>query len=124
MLEALSRVVDERIGPRLAGTVHQNSDGACEVLTVIRDPERARDLLRRRCAQWALMVRAALRPDGERFALGSVWTTSDRCPVPVWRLRRCTQTPHRGGRPAAALPVRAQRVARSPATRTYLHCLC
>ncbi|MFJ6509277.1 hypothetical protein [Streptomyces sp. NPDC091879] len=77
-LEALRRVVDDQIGPRSPGAIYQNSDGAFEVLSVIRDPERARGLLTRRGAQWALIVRDVLRPAGEPFVVGSVWTTSDR----------------------------------------------
>jgi hypothetical protein len=77
ILEALRRVVDDQIGPRLPGAIYQNVDGAFEVLALVRDPERARTLLRRRAAQWALIVKDVLRPDGEPFAIGSVWTTSD-----------------------------------------------
>ncbi|MGW2706903.1 hypothetical protein [Streptomyces sp. NPDC001340] len=76
-LEALRRIVDEQIGPRAKGTIYQNSDGAFEVLSVIRDPQRARELLKRRCAQWAVIIRDVLRADGEPFAVGSVWTDSD-----------------------------------------------
>jgi hypothetical protein len=76
-LEALRRVVDEQIGPRDTGAIYQNSEGAFEVLAVVRDPQRARELLKRRCAQWALIVKDVLRPGGEPFAIGTVWTTSD-----------------------------------------------
>jgi hypothetical protein len=75
--EALRRVVDEQIGPRSEGAIYQNQDGAFEVIAVVRDPEHAGELLRRRCAQWALIVKDVLRPGGEPFAIGSVWTTSD-----------------------------------------------
>ncbi|MGC4986622.1 hypothetical protein ACLQ18_39535 [Streptomyces sp. DT193] len=77
ILEAFRRVVDDQIGPRREGAIYQNVDGAFEVLSVIRDPERARGLLKRRSAQWALIVRDVLRPGGEPFAIGTVWTTSD-----------------------------------------------
>jgi hypothetical protein len=80
-LEALRRIVDEQIGPRARGTIYQNSDGAFEVLSVIRDPQRARELLKRRCAQWVVIVRDVLRPDGEPFPVGSVWTDSDHLVV-------------------------------------------
>jgi hypothetical protein len=76
-LEALRRVIEEQIGPRRKGAIYQNSDGAFEVLALVRDPERARALLNRRCAQWALIVKDVLRPGAEPFAVGSVWTTSD-----------------------------------------------
>ncbi|WP_255345667.1 hypothetical protein [Streptomyces chartreusis] len=75
--EELRRVVDDQIGPRGLGAIYQNVSGAFEVLAVIRDPGRARELLKRRCAQWALIVRDVLRPDGEPFVIGDVWTTSD-----------------------------------------------
>jgi hypothetical protein len=78
ILEALRQVVEQQIGPRKPGAIYQNSDGAFEVLSVTRDPERARGLLRRRCAQWALIVRDVLRADAEPFVVGTVWTTSDR----------------------------------------------
>ncbi len=77
ILEAPRRGIDDQIGPRAMGAIYQNVSGAFEVLAVIRDPERARELLKRRCAQWALIVRDVLRPDGEPFAIGDVWTTSD-----------------------------------------------
>ncbi|MFM9681692.1 hypothetical protein [Streptomyces brasiliscabiei] len=76
-LETLRRAIDEQVGPRGKGAIYRNTDGAFEVLDLVRDPERARQLLNRRCAQWALIVRDVLRPDGEPFAIGSVWTTSD-----------------------------------------------
>ncbi|MCX4598339.1 hypothetical protein OG819_55370 [Streptomyces sp. NBC_01549] len=76
-LEGLRRVVEDQIGPRAKGTIYQNIDGAFEVLAVIRDPQQARELLKRRCAQWAVIVRDVLRADGEPFPVGSVWTDSD-----------------------------------------------
>ncbi|MEW2467897.1 hypothetical protein AB0919_23175 [Streptomyces sp. NPDC046994] len=79
--EALRRVVEEQIGPRTKGVIYQNCDGAFEVLSVILDPQQARELLKRRCAQWALIVREVLRPDGEPFPVGSVWTDSDHLVV-------------------------------------------
>ncbi|MFI9311374.1 hypothetical protein [Streptomyces triculaminicus] len=76
--EALRRVIDAQIGPRRPGAIYQNQAGAFEVLALVCDPEQARALLRRRCAQWALIVRDVLRPNAEPFVVGSVWTTSDR----------------------------------------------
>ncbi|MCL7430141.1 hypothetical protein [Streptomyces sp. YS415] len=76
-VEALRRVVDDQIGPRARGAIYQNVDGAFEVLAVIRDPERARALLGRRGAQWAVIVKDVLRPGAEPFAVCSAWTTSD-----------------------------------------------
>jgi hypothetical protein len=77
IVEALRRVVADQIGPRMPGAIYQNSDGAFEVLAVIRDREQARALLRRRSAQWAVIVKDVLRPGAEPFPVGSVWTTSD-----------------------------------------------
>ena len=76
--ELLRRVIDTQIGPRTEGTIYQNTDGAFLVLEAIRDPQRARELLGRRSAQWALIVRDVLRHDGRPFAVGSVWTTADQ----------------------------------------------
>lgn len=67
-----------QIGPRLAGAIYQNSDGAFEVLALITDPAEAARLLRRRAARFAVIVRDVLRADGQPFAVGSVWTDSDR----------------------------------------------
>jgi hypothetical protein len=69
--------VAEQIGPRLPGAIYQNVDGRYEVLAVIRDPREAAQLLRRDSARWAVIVRDTLRPDGQPFAVGSVWTDSD-----------------------------------------------
>ncbi|MFJ5212782.1 hypothetical protein ACIQPS_33650 [Streptomyces sp. NPDC091290] len=69
--------IADEIGPRQAGAIYQNIDGRFEVLTVITDPGEAASLLRRQGARWALIVRDTLRPDGQPFAIGSAWTTSD-----------------------------------------------
>lgn len=74
---ALAGSVDDQIGPRGTGAIYQNADGAFEVLALIRDPERARALLNRDCAQWALIVKDVLRPGAEPFVVGSFWTDSD-----------------------------------------------
>lgn len=76
-LEALRRVIDDQIGPRQPGAIYQTSDGAFEVIALIRDPKKARELLKRRCAQWALIVKDVLRPGAEPFVVGSAWTASD-----------------------------------------------
>ncbi|MET9497424.1 hypothetical protein [Streptomyces sp. NPDC006552] len=75
--EALERVIDAQIGPRGVGAIYRNSDGAFEVVAVVRDHAMAKGLLKRRCAQWALIVKDVLRADGEPFAVGSAWTNSD-----------------------------------------------
>ncbi|MEV4044248.1 hypothetical protein [Streptomyces sp. NPDC049744] len=69
--------VHDEIGPRLPGAIYSNVDGRFEVLALITNPTDAAQLLRRTAARWALIVRDTLRPDGDPFAVGSVWTTSD-----------------------------------------------
>ncbi|MFI1568351.1 hypothetical protein ACH4ZX_35935 [Streptomyces sp. NPDC020490] len=86
---ALPRTVDEEIGPRQPGAIYQNASGAFEVIALVRDPEKARELLKRGCAQWALIVKDVLRPGAEPFVIGSVWTTSDY----LVREGRTTYTP-------------------------------
>jgi hypothetical protein len=68
---------DQEIGPRRPGAIYQNVDGRFEVLALITNPAEATQLLRRSSARWAVIVRDTLRPDGQPFAVGSVWTTSD-----------------------------------------------
>ncbi|WRZ96400.1 hypothetical protein OHB54_46485 (plasmid) [Streptomyces sp. NBC_01007] len=81
--EELRSVVDQQIGPRRPGAIYQNSDGAFEVLSLVTEPVKAREMLRRRSAQFALVVRDVLRPDGQPFVIGSVWTDSDRLVRPA-----------------------------------------
>ncbi|GHB11948.1 hypothetical protein GCM10010330_77510 [Streptomyces tendae] len=69
--------VQDEIGPRLPGAIYANVDGRFEVLALITNPTDAAQLLRRAAARWALIVRDTLRPDGDPFVVGSVWTTSD-----------------------------------------------
>ncbi|WP_239590520.1 hypothetical protein [Streptomyces aureoverticillatus] len=69
--------VERGVGPRRPGAIYQNVDGRFEVLALITRPREAAALLRRDSARWALIVRDTLRPDGEPFAIGSVWTVSD-----------------------------------------------
>ncbi|WP_225638110.1 hypothetical protein [Streptomyces solaniscabiei] len=77
MQSIASLSVQEEIGPRLPGAIYSNSDGRFEVLALITDPAESAQLLRRTAARWALIVRDTLRPDGQPFVVGSVWTTSD-----------------------------------------------
>jgi hypothetical protein len=81
--EELRRVVDQQVGPRRPGAIYQNSDGAFEVLALVTEPATARDMLGRRSAQFALIVRDVLRPDGQPFVIGSVWSDSDRLVRPA-----------------------------------------
>ncbi|WP_079275081.1 hypothetical protein [Streptomyces phaeoluteigriseus] len=74
---ALPHSIDNEIGPRRPGAIYQNTDGRFEVLALITDPAAAAQLLRRDSAHWAVIVRDTLRPDGQPYAVGSVWTTSD-----------------------------------------------
>ncbi|MGW7671940.1 hypothetical protein ACWGJX_33295 [Streptomyces sp. NPDC054775] len=73
----LPRAVADEIGPRRPGAIYANVDGRFEVLALITDPAEAATLLRRTGARWAVIVRDTLRADGQPFAVGSVWTTSD-----------------------------------------------
>ena len=68
---------EQEIGPRRPGAIYQNTDGRFEVLALITNPREAAQLLRRGSARWAVIVRDTLRPDGQPYAVGSVWTTSD-----------------------------------------------
>ncbi|MEU6687719.1 hypothetical protein [Streptomyces sp. NPDC046832] len=68
---------DQEIGPRRPGAIYANQDGRFEVLALITNPGEATQQLRRDSARWAVIVRDTLRPDGQPFAVGSVWTTSD-----------------------------------------------
>lgn len=76
--EALSRVVAGQIGPRKPGVVYDNVDGAFKVLEVVTDPAEARRILKRRSAQFAVIVIDTLRPNAQEFPIGTVWTGSDR----------------------------------------------
>ena len=76
--EALSRVVADQIGPRRPGVVYDNVDGAFRVLDVITVPSEARRILRRRSAQFAVIVVDTLRENAQAFPVGTVWTGSDR----------------------------------------------
>lgn len=68
---------EQEIGPRRPGAIYQNVDGRFEVLALITNPREAAQLLRRGGARLAVIVRDTLRPDGQPYAVGSAWTTSD-----------------------------------------------
>ncbi|MFJ2745378.1 hypothetical protein ACIO3O_37610 [Streptomyces sp. NPDC087440] len=76
-LRSVQSTTAEEIGPRRPGAIYQTSQGQFEVLVLITDPGEAAQLLRRDAARWALIVRDVLRPDGQPYAIGDVWTTSD-----------------------------------------------
>jgi hypothetical protein len=76
--EALARVVADEIGPRRPGVVYDNTDGIFQVLEVVTDRSEARRILRRRAAQFAVIIRDVIREGAEPFAVGTVWTPSDR----------------------------------------------
>lgn len=78
MNDLLRQVVAQQIGPRRPGVIYDNVDGRFEVLNVITDPNEARRILRRKAAQFAVIIRDTLRSDGQPFPVGSVWTGSDR----------------------------------------------
>ncbi|MFH8797565.1 hypothetical protein [Streptomyces sp. NPDC017941] len=77
LLPHVDTTVARELGPRRPGAIYQNVDGQFEVLAVVTVPREAAALLRRDAARWAVIVRDTLRPDGQPFAVGSVWTTSD-----------------------------------------------
>lgn len=74
----LARAVAAQVGPRKPGTVYRNIDGDFKVIDLITDPSEARRVLKRRSAQFAVVIIDTLRPDAEPFAVGSTWTGSDR----------------------------------------------
>jgi hypothetical protein len=76
--KALARVVEQQLGPRRAGAIYQNSNGAVfEVLAVVTKPAMAQEMLTRRCARFAVVVRDVMRADAQPFVVGSPWTDSD-----------------------------------------------
>ncbi|WP_331746837.1 hypothetical protein [Streptomyces sp. NBC_00842] len=74
--EALCRVVAGQIGPRKPGVVYDNADGIYEVLQVVTDRTQARRILKRRAAQFAIVVHD--RSANTVGAIGTAWTGSDR----------------------------------------------
>lgn len=74
--EALRRVIAGQIGPRKPGVVYDNADGIFEVVNVITDLNEARRILKRRAAQFAVIVRDL--HTGAEHTTGTVWTGSDR----------------------------------------------
>ncbi|MEU1078171.1 MULTISPECIES: hypothetical protein [unclassified Streptomyces] len=75
MSEALRQVIAQQIGPRRPGLIYGNVDGEFRVDAVITDRSEARRILKRRGAQFAVIV---TDHTGTQQALGSVWTGSDR----------------------------------------------
>jgi MinD-like ATPase involved in chromosome partitioning or flagellar assembly len=76
MSEALRRVVADQIGPRRPGVVYSDGVTNLRVLDLIADPSEARRILKRRAAQFAVIVQD-LHTGIER-ATCAVWTGSDR----------------------------------------------
>jgi hypothetical protein len=74
--EALRRVVADQIGPRRPGVVYSDGVTNLRVLDVVTSPTEARRILRRRAAQFAVIVQD-LHTGIER-ATCAVWTGSDR----------------------------------------------
>ncbi|MEU3656436.1 hypothetical protein AB0E67_27240 [Streptomyces sp. NPDC032161] len=74
--EALRRVVVDQIGPRKPGVVYSTADGIYEVLGVTTDRDEARRILKRRAAQFAIVVH-----DQTANTVGAIctaWTSSGR----------------------------------------------
>ncbi|MDK0524980.1 hypothetical protein [Streptomyces sp. ML-6] len=74
--EALRRVVAGQIGPRKPGVVYSTTDGVYEVLDVTTDRDEARRILRRRAAQFAVIVHDCTADT--IGAVGTAWTGTDR----------------------------------------------
>ncbi|TXS57991.1 hypothetical protein [Streptomyces sp. sk2.1] len=74
--EALRRVVAGQIGPRKPGVVYSTADGVYEVLDVTTDRDEARRILKRRTAQFAIIVHD--RTADTIGAIGTAWTGTDR----------------------------------------------
>ncbi|MET8585767.1 hypothetical protein ABZX39_33590 [Streptomyces collinus] len=74
--EALRRVVADQIGPRRPGVVYDNASGIFAVRRVITDLSEARRVLKRRAAQFAVLVKDL--HDGTEHYTGATWTGSDR----------------------------------------------
>lgn len=74
--EALARVVAGQIGPRRPGVVYTDGTTQLEVVQVVTDPSEARRVLKRRAAQFAVIVRDIYT--GAERATCAVWTGSDR----------------------------------------------
>ena len=68
--------VRDQIGPRRRGAIYANAKGRFEVLALITDPRKASALLGA-AARWALIVRDTCHPQGEPYAIGTAWTTTD-----------------------------------------------
>lgn len=73
--EALRRVVADQIGPRRPGVIYRNTDGLFLVVDVDTNPEKARQMLKRRSARFAVVV-IDLYTD-RMHIVGSAWTCSD-----------------------------------------------
>jgi hypothetical protein len=74
--EALRRVIQDQIGPREPGVVYYDGGRLVEVRRVINAASEARRILRRRAAQFAILVRD-LHTGTEHYT-GAIWTGSDR----------------------------------------------
>ncbi|MFI2620363.1 hypothetical protein [Streptomyces sp. NPDC018584] len=74
--EALARSVTADIGPRKPGVVYYDGPRLVEVLQVITDRSEARRILKRRAAQFAVIVRDL--HTGAEHPTCTVWTGTDR----------------------------------------------
>ncbi|GGS96310.1 hypothetical protein [Streptomyces violaceus] len=73
--EALRRTVAAQIGPRRPGIIYRNVDGLFLVVDVQTEPDKARRMLNRRSAQFAVVVINLI--DDRMLIVGSTWTSSD-----------------------------------------------
>ena len=74
--EALARSVAADIGPRTEGVVYYDGPRLVQVHQVVTDRTEARRILKRRAAQFAVIVRD--QHTGCQYATCTVWTGSDR----------------------------------------------
>ncbi|MFM9373245.1 hypothetical protein [Streptomyces sp. Da 82-17] len=74
--EALRRSVLHDIGPRAEGVAYYDEDRLVQVRRVITDRTEARRILKRRAAQFAILVRDL--HTGAEYATGATWIGTDR----------------------------------------------
>jgi hypothetical protein len=75
-LDTPTTTITAQIGPREPGVIYYDGGRMVEVRAVITDLTEARRILRRRAAQFAVLVRD-LHTGTEHYT-GAVWTGSDR----------------------------------------------
>jgi hypothetical protein len=72
----LARSVAMDIGPRTEGALYYDGPRLVQVRQVITDRSEARRILKRKAAQFAVLLRDQI--SGDEYATCTVWTGSDR----------------------------------------------